>query len=211
LTALDWPYFGQALWKISDELGIKPEWVLPTLYLESKFDPSAINTYGCAGLSQFCASAYSHYVNVPVEQYRAWPASAQLSGPIFAYWRDAQAYGPIRSAAQLMIAQLGQNLLPLASSPDSVIFQSPDLAYTRNKSFDLDQKGYVTVQDIANTMAAYAQKPAVVEAISMAYSTPIRVPQRRGGWFATTVGVLALAAAAGYGAHAAITRSWRLS
>ncbi len=205
---LDWPTFGDALWKVNNELGIRPEWALPVLYLESKFDPSAINPYGCAGLSQFCASAYSHYVNVPVEQYRAWPASAQLAGPIFAYWRDA---GPIRSAAQLMIAQLGHALLPLASSPESVLFQAPDLAYTRNKSFDLAQKGYVTVQDVANTMAAYAQKPAVQEAISMVYSTPIRVPQRRGGWFAATVGVLALVAAAGYGAHAALTRSWRIT
>ncbi|SRR5258706_7231872 len=42
-----------------------------------------------------------------------------------------------------------------------------------------------------------------------AIKSPVTAP--KGGWFAATVGVLALVAAAGYGAHAALTRSWRIS
>ena len=36
--ALDWPAFGDALWKVSDRLGIRPEWQLPVIALESGFN-----------------------------------------------------------------------------------------------------------------------------------------------------------------------------
>ena len=58
--ALDWPAFGDALWTVSDELGIRPEWQLPVLSLETggTFDPGAVNTGGCVGLNQFCLGRF---------------------------------------------------------------------------------------------------------------------------------------------------------
>src|SRR5271154_4544373 len=130
---LDWPAFGDALWKVSDQLGIRPEWQLPVLSLKSggTFDPSICNAGGCCGLNQFCPVSYG-YVPVPMDEYRTWTASQQLAGPILNYWRDAMKYGPIRSSTRLMLAQLGQGLLRTAPSLDSVVFRSPSKEYTSN-------------------------------------------------------------------------------
>ena len=172
MVNLDWPAFGLALWQVSDTLGIRPEWQLPVLYLESGFDPSIVNSIGCSGLNQFCPNAAGQYVYlpVPVDQYRAWPASQQLAGPVLAYWRDAQRYGPIRSAARLMLAQLGPALLGSATTLGSVVYAAPSAAYTGNSGLDAAGKGYFTVQDLADAMARASQAPAVQQALAAAYA-----------------------------------------
>jgi hypothetical protein len=167
---LDWPAFGDALWRVSDATGIRPEWQLPVLYLESGFDPSIVNPIGCVGLNQFCKRTYAQYVSVPVDQYRAWPASQQLAGPILAYWRNAQRYGPIRSATRLMLAQLGPALLASAPALDSVVYATPSRAYLSNSGFDTVGKGYFTVQDLAVAMARAIAAPAVRQAVANAYA-----------------------------------------
>lgn len=233
--ALDWPAFGTALWKVSDQTGIRPEWQLPVIALETigTFDPAIESPGGCVGLNQLCASAYSNYVSVPVSQYRTWTASQQLGGPILNYWADAvKAYGPIRSSAKLMVAQLGHALLPKAQTPDSVILASPSLEYNRNASFDPKGKGYITVRDLANAMAYRARTPEVRDAIARAYAMRprerpydpvygldfgeqaplevIRPPiERKGSVVLTVFTALGVAAAAGIGAHH--VRSLRLS
>jgi len=227
--SLNWPAFGDALWRVSDELGIRPEWVLPVLYFESAktFDPAIMNSGKCVGLNQLCPSTYSSYVNVPVSEYRTWSASQQLWGPIFNYWRDQErAYGPIRSSTRLMLAQFGHNLLRTASRLDSVVFAAPSAEYAANCprvpcSLDPTQKGYITVQDVANVMAYAARAPAVRDAISRAYAMrpwshptdpvygtdfgveppPIAVPQQEPGILTTTLTVAALSIAAGFGVH----------
>jgi hypothetical protein len=169
---LDWPAFGDALWRVSDALGIRPEWQLPVLHLESGFDPSIVNSIGCVGLNQFCPNAAGQfaYLPVPVDQYRAWPASQQLAGPVLAYWHDAMRYGPIRSATRLMLAQLGPALLGSAPTPGSVVYAAPGAAYTGNSGFDTAGKGFFTVQDLANAMARESATPAVRQAIANAYA-----------------------------------------
>jgi hypothetical protein len=233
---LDWPAFGAALWRVSDQTGIRPEWQLPVLWLESKFNPSICNSIGCCGLNQFCRSAYSTYVHVPVEEYRTWSASRQLAGPILEYWQEALRYGPIRSGTKLMLAQLGHGLIS-RSSLDSVVFSAPSVEYAGNSSFDRAGKGYITVRDIANAVSGNAKQQAVCDALALAYSmrpnerpsdpvygldypghtvefacpTPspsLRLPIEgvRSGRTASFLGILTLAVAAGYGAHAARTR-----
>jgi hypothetical protein len=169
---LDWPTFGDALWRVSDVAGIRPEWQLPVLYLESGFDPSIVNSIGCTGLNQFCPNAAGQYVYVPVpiDQYRAWSASEQLAGPILAYWRDALRYGSIRSATRLMLAQLGPALLASATSLDSPVYAAPSRAYAANSGFDVDGKGYFTVGDLAAAMARASASSAVRQALANAYS-----------------------------------------
>lgn len=214
--ALDWPTFGEALWRVNDQLGIRPEWQLPVLHLESNFNPSVVNPYGCVGINQFCPGTYASYVRVPVEQYRTWPASAQLAGPVFAFWRDALSRGPIQSAARLLLAQFGQERLKSVPELDNVLFRAPSLAYERNKGLDVERKGSVTEQDLANVMHRQAQLPAVADAITRAYALrpndrpretaygddyPIIVPPTQrspGSAIAAAAGLLALVAAAGY-------------
>ncbi|KKL93244.1 hypothetical protein LCGC14_1876610 [marine sediment metagenome] len=230
---LDWPAFGNALWRVSDKLGIRPEWQLPVISLETAgtFDPAITNPGGCVGLNQLCPSAYSRYVNVPVDEYRSWTASRQLSGPVFNYWRDATAaYGPIRSATKLMISQLGHGILKRAQTLNSVVFSSPSNTYAANSGFDRTKKGYITVQDLANALAPRARSKAVREALGRAYAMrpserpynpvygtdfgfaeaglellrpPIQSPSPSVGKFFTAISVLALTAGAGYGAYRA--------
>jgi hypothetical protein len=171
---LDWPRFGDALWSVSDELGIRPEWQLPVLYFESggTFDPSVANAIGCVGLNQFCPTAAgpSPYLPVPPAQYRAWAASDQLAGPIRAYWRDASRYGPIRSATRLELAQLGPALLARARSLGSTVYAAPSAEYAGNRGFDAAGKGYFTVFDVADAMARASAAPAVRTALARAYA-----------------------------------------
>lgn len=228
--ALDWPAFGHALWKVSDRLGIRPEWQLPVIALETAgtFDPAITNPGGCVGLNQFCRPAYSRYVNVPVEQYRRWPASKQLSGPIFDYWRDAVAgFGPIHSATKLMVSQLGHALLKRARGLDDVVFSSPSDEYIANVGFDTTRKGFITVRDLANALGPRARSKAVREALARVYAmrpgekpynpvygtdfgfaeTPLEVIRapvpvaKTAGGFAAIMGVLALTGAAAYSVH----------
>jgi len=168
----DWPAFGQALWQVSDQLGIRPEWQLPVLSLETggTFNSATTNSIGCVGINQFCPSTYSNYVHVPVEQYRAWPPSAQLVGPVLDYWRNALQYGPIRSATRLMVAQLGQAKLSSVPELDNVIFQAPSLEYEQNSRLDPNKKQYITEQDLANAMWAQANSPAVSNALARTYA-----------------------------------------
>ena len=191
--ALDWPAFGDALWKVSDQLGIRPEWQLPVLALESGFNPAIMNPGGCVGLNQFCPGTYERYVHVPVSEYQTWSASKQLSGPVFEYWRNALKFGQIRSATRLMLSQLGQVLLKTDPALGSVVYQSPSCEYCGNagldagcrrrtsdcthccapkckSSFVTGCKGYITVQDLANSMAIQVRTSAVQTALAQAYA-----------------------------------------
>lgn len=209
MSALDWPDFGYALWKVDNELGLKPEWVLPVLYLESRFDPAAMNPSGCVGLNQFCVGpgTYARYVNVPIEQYRQWPASSQLAGPIFNYWRDALRSGRIDSAARLMVAQLGHSLL--TTTGDGIVLAAPSAEYYANAGvFDPPTpdypkgKGYFTLGDIAGVLAYDLRQPVVQDALSRAYNARQRPPAPpRIGPVVAAMGALALAAGAAYAAH----------
>ena len=227
--ALDWPSFGDALWRVSDQLGIRPEWQLPVLYLESRFNPASTNPDGCVGLNQLCPGTFAKYVSVPTDQYKTWTASEQLSGPIFNYWRDALESGPIRSSTRLMLSQLGQTLLGTKPALDSVVYAAPNAAYRENAHvFDSASKGYYTVQDIAHVMAQQAQTPAVLDALSRVYamrpgdrpldpvygedyalnprelnpgSWNIRIPSSKGSVVATALGVVVLVSLTGFGVY----------
>jgi hypothetical protein len=168
----DWPDFGYALWQVSDQLGIRPEWQLPVISMETggSFDPGICNSGGCCGLNQFCPGTYQRYVHVPVADYRTWMASQQLAGPILNFWRDALNQGPIRSSTRLMLAQLGTALLKSAPNLTSVVFADPSAAYKQNQGFDTAGKGYITVQDLADAMARQASTFGVQDALARTYA-----------------------------------------
>lgn len=168
--ALDWPAFGEALWKVYDQTGIAPNWQIPVLSLETggTFDPAITNPDGCVGLNQLCSTTYPRYVNVPVSEYRTWSASRQLAGPVLAYWKNALSFGKIRSSTRLMVAQLGHALLRTPASLDRVVFRSPSIEYKSNSGFDTQKKGTITEQDIANAMARQMTRASVKDAIAKA-------------------------------------------
>ena len=139
-----------------------------------------MNPGGCVGLNQFCPGTYEGYVHVPVSEYQTWSASKQLSGPVFEYWRNALKFGQIRSATRLMLSQLGQVLLKTDPALDSIVFRSGTVEYKQNCGLDTSCrdrvhctggcKGYITVQDLANSMAIQVRTPAVQTALAQAYA-----------------------------------------
>ncbi len=103
-----------------------------------------------------------------------------------------------------MAAQLGHSLLPLATSPDSVLLSSPSAEYAANASFDTAGKGYITLRDLENAVGAHERTPAVQEAIRQAYALRYYRPAPR--LLGPVLFMAALAAAAGYGAHRLLPR-----
>jgi len=203
---LDQPGTSDALWKINNQLGIRPEWVLAVIYLESKFNPASTNPSGCVGLNQFCRGTFSNYVGVSPEEYKSWPASAQLAGPIFNYWRDATRSGTIDSAAKLMVAQLSHAALGRVRSSNDVVFAAPSAEYEANKNvFDPlpNRKGYFTLGDIAGVLGYLSGLPVVQAAVNEAYYLHDHPRLRTPGHGAFWVGAFALALGAAYGAYSA--------
>jgi hypothetical protein len=80
-VALDQPASSAALWAISDATGCRPEYTLPTLWLESAgFQPSVQNYAGSDnwGINQISGS-YLASLGIAPATYVTWPASQQLS------------------------------------------------------------------------------------------------------------------------------------
>ena len=107
---LDWPTFGDALWRVSDATGIRPEWQLPVLYLESGFDPSRPNAEGAPyyGLAQDYGPYLTRNGIAPAD-YLAMSAAEQLSRIVAPRLAGmVKVYGPLRSATRVYQA----NFLP---------------------------------------------------------------------------------------------------
>jgi hypothetical protein len=162
-----------ALWQIASETGVAPEYLLPVLYHESGFNPSVANSQGAPyyGINQASADLIAQYANTDPDTYMTWPASRQLSTVVRGYIKGlVSTYGPIRSATRLEQANFLPATLNSARNLDDVITRSPSAFYTSNSSLDADNKGFISVRDIARAIMKAAQTPAVQNAIATAYA-----------------------------------------
>jgi hypothetical protein len=178
--ALDFPAFGAALWAMYDATGVRPEYILPVLYLESGFNPAAVNSIGCTGINQLCQ-------NIP-SGYAGWSASQQLSGVVNGMFRSiVSTYGALNSAARVYQANLLPASLPLVKTLDGVIAAKGSSAtiggltqgsiYSSNAGLDANKDGLLTLGDLASKMREMLSKPAVQTAIAQAYlSRPSETP-----------------------------------
>ena len=145
--ALDMPGFGSALWSLYDSTGIRPEYALVSMALESNLNPQAVNSINCQGLNQMCAGSHT----LP-SGYASYSASQQVNQVIAPFWKNLVAtYGPIRSGTRLEQANWLPGTLPKAKALGDVVykFASPN---ADSPVFDPTGKGYATVQDIANAL-----------------------------------------------------------
>jgi hypothetical protein len=161
-----------ALWAITAQTGVRPEWVLPVLYAESGLNPAIPNQAGepFYGLNQISA-AWLKNIGVTPEDYLTWPASQQLTtvvGPYIA--NQVKNYGPLRSGVRLYQANFLPATLNTAKHLTDVVTAAPSPYYTHNAGLDPKGKGNITVQDLANFVARAAATQTVKDAIAQAYS-----------------------------------------
>lgn len=169
---LDAPSYS-VLWQISQETGVLPEHILPTLYFESGFDPSIQNRSGAEffGLNQASTSLIANLAGVDPQTYLTWPASRQLATVVRGYVKSLVArYGHIGSATRFEQANFYPASLDTARALSDVIVSAPSAAYNANAGLDKDKKGNITVADLAAVMMKAASSSAVQHAIAATYA-----------------------------------------
>jgi hypothetical protein len=177
--ALDFPASATALWQIYDQSAIRPEYLLPTLWAESGFDPAIQNRGGAPnyGINQVSAS-YLATLGISVSDYVAWPASQQLTRvvlPMSKGWPK-----PLLSGTRVYQA----NLLPAtvngtagwtpARYPNDVVVSKAGPTnknaadYNGNSGIDTGKKGYISVADLE----AFVRKtiPSIQSALQSTYA-----------------------------------------
>lgn len=187
------------LWNILQKTGdIRPEYLLPVLWGESTFSPSAENA-DHYGLNQADGGVPAGQPGGPSglrgrgidpTDYKTWPASRQLHSVVSPFLSGLiRSFGPIRSGTRLYQANFVPASLPIATSFDDVVvgkggrryngqegsFYDANLVLDIGTSSDplgrdgLHHKGKITVGDLAARVAAMAEVPQVAHAIELAY------------------------------------------
>jgi hypothetical protein len=192
------------LWTLYDQSGIRPEWVLPMLYLESGFDPTLQNRAGAPyyGLAQDFGPYLARH-NITPAEYVAMPASGQLAAIVVPRLAGlVKAWGPLRSATRVYQANFQPASLKTARSLSSVIVWRGHPDYAANTILDVFKDGAITVSDLAWWMADRAAQPEARAALARAYALrPTEKPANTvyGGDFLDPLWwLLAPAAGAGY-------------
>lgn len=163
---LDFPASGEALWRLYDATGIRPEYILPVLWHESNFVTTVINSIGCAGINQMCSGALAG-IGVDAQTYASWPASAQIDHGVTAYMRPYA--GQLYSGARVYQANFLPATLSSATALSDVVTASPTFV-SANPSLDVNQDGQITLQDLADVVAKAAAVPQVQRAIAQTYT-----------------------------------------
>lgn len=192
------------LWKLYDSSGIRPEWVLPMLYLESGFDPSLQNRAGAQyyGLAQDFGPYLERHGITPAA-YVAMSAAEQLAAIVVPRLETLEkAWGPMRSATRVYQGNFQPATLRTARSLSSVVVWRGQSDYASNAILDVFRDGAITVSDLAWWMGDRAAQPETRAAIGRAYALrPKETPSNvvYGTDFFDPLGwLLAPAALAGY-------------
>jgi hypothetical protein len=152
------------LWQIYDQTGIRPEYLLPSLWVESGLNPAIQNLSGAPyyGINQ-ASGTWLQGQGIDPQQYLTWPASQQLSQVVLKYalgWPKPLLSGTRVEQANFLGATInGTAGWTAARSPNDVVVSDSDLApgqpnantadYQGNKGIDTAHKGYITVADLS--------------------------------------------------------------
>jgi hypothetical protein len=200
---LDFPAAGEALWAIFDAGGPRPEFVLPTLWAESGFEPSIQNLAGASnfGVNQATPGLISSYASTDPGTYVTWTASQQIATVVRGMLLDlVSKYGPLRSGARVEQANFLPSTLSTARSLDAVLTRFPEAAYQGNVALDTANKGTITIRDLAAFLTRGAKQSGgrVQAAIAQTYDLrPDERPREMvlGDDFGSGAGPLAVTAA----------------
>lgn len=168
---LDFPATAEALWALFDAGGPRPEYILPVLWSESGFDPSRPNDQGYPyyGVGQTSGTRLAD-AGVDPQDFLTWPASQQIARFVAPMFRDiARQYGRIASGARAYQANFLPKTLATSHGLDSVISRFGDHYYGPNHGLDWQNKGTITVRDLAHFIEKAARDPHVQSAIANTY------------------------------------------
>ena len=159
------------LWKLYDVSGVRPEWVIPMLYLESGFDPSKPNAAGAPHYG--IAQDYGPYLQrhgIDPATYVTLSAAEQLRTIVAPRIAElARSYGPLRSATRVYQANYVPGTLKTTPGLSSVVAWRGTPAYRDNAGLDVTRDGAITVSDLAWWMDNRARQPEARAAILRAY------------------------------------------
>jgi len=161
----------EELWTLYDASGLRPEWVLPGLYLESGFNPALRNGQGAPyyGVAQDFGPYLTRHGIAPGD-YLAMSAQEQLAAIVAPRLETlAKAWGPLRSATRVYQANFQPATLKRTPGLWSVILWRGSPDYASNTILDVLRDGAITVSDLAWWMMHEAAAPECAAAIARAY------------------------------------------
>ena len=161
-----------ALWSLYDATGIRPEYVIPVLALESNFDPTVGNRAGTPyyGIGQN-GGAWLAARGIDPQDFLTWTAEQQITAAVTPYFLElVRQYGPIRSATRAYQGNFLPATLPTARSLAQIVTVRGTQAYTFNAGLDPLKHGAITVSDLALVMARQLARLEVQQAIRDAYA-----------------------------------------
>jgi hypothetical protein len=160
----------QALWSIYDATGIRPEYLIPVLYLESGFDPTLKNRAGAPyyGIAQTMDKHLTALGTTPAA-FLAMSQGAQIRLAVAPYYASAvRTYGPIRSATRAYLANFLPARLATVRGLAQIVEPAGTAFYNSNRVLDPLHHGAITLSDLALMMARSLQ-PEARAAIARAY------------------------------------------
>lgn len=162
----------EALWSVYDATGIRPEYLIPVLQLESGLDPSRANAAGAPfyGIAQ-TSGAHLAALGVTPQAFLAMSAGDQIRTAVAPYFANVvKSYGPIKSATRAEQANFEPATLPHVRSLVQILEPRGTRAYADNAgAFDPFHRGAITLSDLAFAMSRSAAAPAAKTAIARAY------------------------------------------
>jgi hypothetical protein len=162
----------QALWSLYEASGIRPEYMMPVLYLESGFDPSVQNHAGAPyyGIAQ-TNDNHIFALGYTVAQFLGMSQGDQIRIAVTPYFtRAVKSYGPIRSATRAYQANFLPATLATSRALSQIVEPTGTRSYVANAAaLDPMKHHAITVSDLALVMARSVAHREVQNAIARAY------------------------------------------
>jgi hypothetical protein len=162
-----------AVWALYDRTGIRPEWLLPTLYIESGFNPALPNAAGAPyyGIGQNGAGDLAAAGAESPAEYLTWSAADQIARVVQPYFaRLVKTAGPLRSGTRVYQANYLPGTLGTVRLLIQVLAWKGSTFYDQNAILDATRDGAITLSDIALDVARAASAAEVRAALATCYA-----------------------------------------
>ena len=130
-----------------------------------------VNSIGCAGLNQICATIKGQPLSGlravgftgTVAQYVALKPEDQLRF-VRGFFDTKNVYPKIHNQADLYLVNIAPAFI--GAGPTTAVYRSPDPRYTGNAGMDIGKKGFITVADVSAFVARASHATGWDEAVS---------------------------------------------
>lgn len=139
--------------KKEQELGLDRNSLYKIIYIESRFNPTAYNTYtGAYGLLQIIPSTLEN-LGYSLTNYVSMDFNEQLNGPITKYIKYWKKYYDIKTELDLKLVVFYPLALKYKENKDYIIGSEKSFKYAKkvakwNHLYDLNKDGFITIKEI---------------------------------------------------------------